>query len=175
MRDLFAISSPEPAAPIGGMRDLFDLSVTPQPVKKQEEDGWLTRLVRGGGAELETLGDPASGPAAEAVLQAMPTLATGAVSWIPAGLSMFSFDTRGLEERAKTAGEIQEALTIKPPTKLAEDVVRGVAYPIELTAKAGEEAGGWLEEKGYPLLGAAARTAGEAAPFIIPGIPKAFK
>ena len=144
MRDLFAISSAEPAAPRGGMRDLFELSAPPQPVKPAEQEGWLSRVISRSGAELETLGDPSSGEAAKAVLQAVPTLATGAVSWIPAGLSMFSFDTRGLGERAKTAGEIQEALTIKPPTKLAEDVVRGVAYPSNWPPKPGRKPGdGW--------------------------------
>lgn len=153
-----------------------------QPSKSSGIGRIVDSVIKGGGAELETLGDPDNPAAAAAVMGAVPTLASGAVSWIPAGLSMVSPVTisgegikrRRPEEMAQTAKDIQETLTVEPP-KQSEGVVRGVSYPIELAAKAGEKTGEFLESKGYPKAGAVARFTGEAAPFILPGIPKAIK
>lgn len=103
--------------------------------------------------------------ASKAVLEAAATLGTGATSWIPAGLSMASFDMRSPAERAKTATEIQEALTYTPKSKAAQKLVEPVGQFFENYDIAGREYARNIEN---PLLATLVHTGTEAIPFLAP-------
>jgi hypothetical protein len=153
---------------IGG-GDIFDRVSVPK--KKQGFAARLLSMPQEALGEAQTI-DPET---AKATGEAALTLGTGAVSWIPAGLSMFSTDLRSPTERAKTAKEIQESLTYEPRTEAGAKLARTAAYPLEWMAEKGEESGQIWDEKGYPALGAISRFGGEAAPFLVPSLVKGAK
>jgi len=103
--------------------------------------------------------------ASKAVLEAAASLGTGATSWIPAGLSMFSTDLRSPTERAKTATDIQEALTYAPKSKAAQKLVEPVGQFFENYDIAGREYARNIEN---PLLATLVHTGTEAIPFLAP-------
>jgi hypothetical protein len=103
--------------------------------------------------------------ASKAVLEAAASLGTGATSWIPAGLSMFSTDLRSPTERAKTATDIQEALTYTPKSKAAQKLVEPVGQFFENYDIAGREYARNIEN---PLLATLVHTGTEAIPFLAP-------
>jgi hypothetical protein len=126
---------------------------------------------------------------------AAAAISTGLASWIPAGLSMTPFTIEGTQgrgqqvklrspsEMAKTAFEIQEALTWKPRTERGAMASETVAAPITWMKEKGEENAKiydrWEDEATasgdkeiYRALAAASRFGGEAAPFILPIVAK---
>jgi len=138
-------------------------------------------------------------PAAESqgLAEGLATTATGLGAWIPAGLNMASkvLPRPGqdwgpqLKDAAKESMDIQEALTYQPRTESGQAVAGALASPFTAMAEAGEKGGKFFDsladksrEKGlsidaeiYDVLGFLSRTGGEAAPFLLPIIPKLGK
>ena len=141
-----------------------------------------------------TPAEAGSGEASKPFLQAAGSLATGATSWIPAGLSMITPVTisgegvklRKPSEMAQTAQDIQESLTYQPKDKSAQNLVYNLTRPISYAAEKGNESRDvWydmadksdnrLTKEVFRALGFVSGFGGEAAPFLIPGTTKGAK
>lgn len=123
-------------------------------------------------AVLSSEFDAGNADASKAILEAAATIGSGAASWIPAGLSMFSFDTRSLPERAKTATDIQEALTYTPKSEAARKLVEPVSQVFENYGIAGRE---YARNIKNPYLATLVHTGTEAIPFLVPVALKGVK
>lgn len=113
----------------------------------------------------ESFGKKALG-VAEAGLNAL----SGAVSWIPSGIIKAAGLVSGqLPEASVMGDEIQEALTYEPRTETGKALSGYIAKPFEWISERGTEAGeAAYGATGSPLMGAAAKTAIEAIPFVAP-------
>jgi hypothetical protein len=114
--------------------------------------------------------------------QTIASLGLGATGWIPAGLSMFSFDKRSLSERAQTAKDIQESLSYTPTDPEAKEIVDSVSKLFQYPAEKGHESEAYWNKladeskaKGnhklsemYRAFSFTAGFGGEAAPFLAP-------
>lgn len=84
---------------------------------------------------------------AVAAAETLGTVASGATSWVPAGLSMLSADTRSLPERAKTAQDIQEAFTYEPKTEAGKKLTEIAMTPLTAVSDKFEEGALYSEKK----------------------------
>jgi len=107
--------------------------------------------------------------------EAALTIGTGLAGMGLGGLSMFSFDTRSPQERAKTFEDIQEELTYQPRSQVGKELVQATMLPVTALDWAGEKGGEYLDEKGFPILAGISRFVGKATPFILPAAVKAGK
>jgi len=84
--------------------------------------------------------------------------------------------TRNPEAAKAVQEDTERALTYQPRSQAGREIIANVERPLQKLAEVGESAGAKVAEKtGSPALGAAANTAIQAAPGLIPEVPKALK
>ena len=130
------------------------------------------------------------GKRGKAIGETLLNVVTGLTSWIPAGLSMTAPVTiskegiklRSPSEMAKTARDIQSALTYEPESEEGKALSAIAAYPFTKLAELGTQSQEtwyqWADEaeaKGnkktaelYRAMGLASGIGGEALPFLLP-------
>lgn len=138
-----------------------DAFLGPEPKKK----GLMDRLLSAISLPSEAVPETSMLPDTRALGEAAASLGTGAVSWIPAGLSMLSTDLRSPTERARTARDIQEFLTYTPKSEAAQRLVEPVGQFFENYDIAGRE---YARNIDNPFLATLVHTGTEAIPFIAP-------
>lgn len=103
---------------------------------------------------------------------------TGMASWIPSGIAKAAGLVSGqLKEGAELGDYIQDKLTYTPKTESGKKYAGYVTAPFEYISEKSQQAGDWAYDKtGSALVGATARTAVEAIPFVVPaGVGKGIK
>lgn len=169
MRDLFAISSTEPAAPRGGMRDLLSLTETTRPVQQEyKPDYWEDQLkptLIEAGKELFEL--PKS--LAEVGLSA----GSSALGWLVGSGLAISEATKPESTRESvlmTAEDAAKRIAIEPKTRPAKYFMGKVGEGLEaISGPVGEAAALVGESWNSPLLEQTVKFAGELAAFELAG------
>lgn len=105
-------------------------------------------------------------------LETAATVATTAYGLPISGLTkLAAAPFVGLEKADKAGDWVAERLIYQPQTKRGQELTESTFYPIEKLSEVGEKAGDiTLEKTGSPILAAGAKTAIEAAPFLVPGV-----
>jgi hypothetical protein len=198
----------EPEKPqLPGMgQTLVDISAARRQANKTILDGirsfTRSHLTRGmeavnKAAQVEAEAIPAQTEAQQAAGEGALSIASGAVSWIPAGIFVAASVSppgrlfqQSPGEVVDTARTIQEALTYQPRTKGGQQVAEVAAYPFTKTAEMGTESrdqwwqmaenarqgGDDIKAAGYDALGFIAGIGGGAWPFLVgPAVKTSIK
>ena len=141
------------------MAEIFAQAGTLEPTAKGP--GFGRKFVGGMAQTAQNIGRVY--PAAETAASVATSLYGLPASGL-AGLFALPF---GLEKSAKTVEAVQKGLVYQPQTRHGKELTEATMLPFTALARAGEYAGGKVEEAGYPMLGATVETAIEAAPLIM--------